>query len=371
MKDSVKFILFADLHYKKGMYIASLDDVLEVFEEAKRRDADFVIHAGDMCNDYCRSPELINTWLKNPHEIPAYGVYGNHELEAEGNSMQVVTPTLTNCPEDVTWGSEDGRINDGEFAYYYFDVQDLRVVCTDTNYSYNPNIDIWEHNATASFCSPSKEYNQLRYGEDAVANVYTDSLGPRQLTWLEEVLTDAANKKKKVIVVGHASFNKNWQCSPDTDSVNEIYEKVNRITPNTVIMSINGHYHTNRIEVKNNIVYFDVNTIRNGCWKNNQNEHHYTDEHTMQAARYDEKGELVSVEKLPITVLSQAKNTWFFEKPLSATVTVFPKTCKILIEGKKTEWIYGVTPDDIPSWISPEILSAEFCVAPQDHNLSK
>ena len=49
---SIKFTLFADLHYKKGMYIASVADIEQIISSAKANGSSFVLHAGDMCNDY-------------------------------------------------------------------------------------------------------------------------------------------------------------------------------------------------------------------------------------------------------------------------------------------------------------------------------
>ena len=115
----VKFTAFADFHYKKGMYIPSVKDMDNILDRAKADNADLVIHLGDMCNDYIGSKELVNAYLDNKYGFAVYGLYGNHELESENNSMPVVTPMLTN--REVVWGTADGKIGDGSIAYYYFD----------------------------------------------------------------------------------------------------------------------------------------------------------------------------------------------------------------------------------------------------------
>ena len=58
VNNCVKFTLFSDLHYKKGMCIASVDDMKEITASALKSGSDLVLHAGDMCNDYKGSVEL-------------------------------------------------------------------------------------------------------------------------------------------------------------------------------------------------------------------------------------------------------------------------------------------------------------------------
>ena len=123
----IKFLFFSDLHYKKMMYATKVSDLEKIMERAKSENAEFVIHEGDFCNDYSRSPEILNVYLNSG--IGVFGVYGNHELETAGNTMQMVTPCLTNAPENIIWGTEDGKIGDGSIAYYYFDKEDSRCGC--------------------------------------------------------------------------------------------------------------------------------------------------------------------------------------------------------------------------------------------------
>ena len=130
----IKFALFADLHYGENIYLTSVSDLNEILDRANENNVDFIIHAGDFCNDYIGSPEITNRYLKNVYDIPAYGIYGNHELEKRA-TMQIVTPLLNN--REVVWGTPDGKIGDGSIAYFYFDINGIRIVCTDTNYSFN------------------------------------------------------------------------------------------------------------------------------------------------------------------------------------------------------------------------------------------
>ena len=72
--NTIKFSLFADLHYKKGMYIASIEDMNEILDRANANGADFVLHVGDFCNDYAKSPELMKALTEAIFgEIPFLG----------------------------------------------------------------------------------------------------------------------------------------------------------------------------------------------------------------------------------------------------------------------------------------------------------
>lgn len=344
--ESLTFAVFSDFHYKEGMYLSPLADMEAILKRANDNKADFIIHSGDLCNDFKGSPELVNLYLDNAYGLPAYGVYGNHELESEGNSMEIVTPLLTNRKDSVIWGTSDGKIGNGGVAYYYFDKGNFRIVCTDTNYSYSEALGEWQHNTTNSYGEPQ-------------GNIYVNSLGPVQLEWLEKVLMDAANSGKQCIVMGHATFNTYWGgYSSDAEAVLGFYKKANAIRKGTVIMSVNGHYHTNRTAVSDGIVFFDVNTTRNGYWKCCQGEH-YSTEHTFEYIKYNENGSITSVETAPIEKLWQSQNTWFFDAPLSAIVTV-SSAGEITIEGSEANWLYGIVPPNISEYTAPEITDGSF-----------
>lgn len=312
------------------MYAVSVQDLKQIMKRAQENNVDFVIHAGDFCNDYKGSPEIVKEYLKNKYDLSVYGVYGNHELESADNSMETVTPLLTNDP-NVVW----------ENGYYYFERQGYRFICADTNYSYNENAGCWEHNRTASWGAPA-------------GNLYPDSLGTEQIKWLESVLTDAAQKRIPCILVSHAGFVEGRKCSPDTQAVRRIIGKVNGITPGTVKMCINGHYHTNHLETMEDVLFFDVNAVINGSWVPKK-EQHYTDEQTFQLEHYDCEGNYQGVETVPLPKLWQSVNTHYFRQPLSAVVTIHDDG-RIDVKGSKTGWLYDVEPADplpgIMPWIS-------------------
>lgn len=325
----LKFLVFSDLHYKKMMYAASVEDLQKIIDRASEENVDFIVHGGDLCNDYLGSPEILQTLLQNKYDLPVYGVFGNHELESENNTMQVVIPKLTNC--SVCFGAED-------VGYWYTDLKGYRLIGLDTNYSYSDALQSWEHNRTASWGAPS-------------GNRFSDSLGPEQLKWLEETIADAAQKGLKVITISHAGLSGTWvgdmhsglkevvKASPDAPAVRGIFTKY----PGTVVLSINGHYHTDHFTVADGIAYFDVNTVQNGFWAPRE-AHHYAPEHTFAFTDYDKHGNKLETREVPLAELVQATNTWFFAQPLSAVITIGDDGT-LKIEGMKTSWKYGVLPD--------------------------
>ena len=325
--EKLTFVLFSDFHYKKGMYASTVAHMEQITRRAKDAGAAFLIHCGDFCNDYIRSPELTNAYRKNPYGIPALGVYGNHELESTDNSMAAVTPLL--CCADVIWGTEDGSIGDGSIAYYHMDCGKFRIIGLDSNYSLSEGGE-WQHNTTCSYGPPR-------------GNRYSNSLGPVQFAWLERILADAAEKGLHCMLFSHASYCSLWNHESDTEAMQALIKKYNTIRPGTVAASFNGHYHTNHVAVIDNVLYFDTNTTINGEWIP-EKKPHYTEEHTFEFTDYDEAGNPTRTYRRPYTELWMSPNTWFFKDPVSAVVTV-SEDGTFDISGTETVWDYGVLPE--------------------------
>ncbi len=324
----IKFSLFADFHYKEGMYLSSIADMQSIIDRGVENNVDFIMHAGDFCNDYIGSPELTNTYLTN-NPLSAYGIYGNHELESNNNSMQVVTPLLTNRADGVVWGTASGKIEDGSIGYYYFDNKGFRIICLDTNYSLNSTTNEWEHNPTASSGRPS-------------SNTKGHSLGTTQLAWFKEVLNDTYTKGLSAIVMSHSSIY--YGTPAESKEIKDLFKELNGKRVGTVLMAINGHYHTNATNIADGVLYFDCNTVRNNLWLSGQTEQHYTTE-TFNFVSYDENGNMLNTEEKLITSLSGAKSTWFSDTPLNAVITV-NKNGQIVIDGATGNWLGGVDPGE-------------------------
>lgn len=340
---ALTFLVFADLHYKKRMYAATVEHLEKILHRAAVEKCDLILHAGDLCNDYAGSPELLKR-LKEC-KCPVFGVYGNHELEGRRNTMSNVTPCLTNRAEEVTWGSEDGAY-DATVGYYYYDYADFRLILLDTNYSLMTDGVTYEHNRPASWGCP---------GENRLG----DSLGARQLAWLERILEDAADRSLRCIVVSHASFLPwgTWGESPDGSAVRDLYAEINRRHPGTVLMSINGHYHTDHVTVEDGVLYFDVNAAINGWWQEEKFDPYAPSKEltpTFSFVDYDGEGNESARRRMPLSELRMGAQTLFFEDPLSAVVTVTDDG-SMMIQGCKTAWMYGISPQNAPNGVRAAI----------------
>lgn len=336
------FTAFSDMHYRVGMYSTTVGDLEKIIARAKESGSQFMIHCGDMCNNYVGSPELIKPYLGSG--IPVYGVYGNHELEGP-NSMEMVTPQLTNDSE-VVWGTEDGKIGDGTIAYYYKDLEDgYRIVGTDTNYAFDPKTGEWVHNTTCSYGPPA-------------GTLFGNSLGPVQFAWLEKTLISAAREGKRCIILSHASFHKSISGgTPDVEGVQNLFARVNAMKKGTVTMVLNGHYHTNRMFKEKGIVYFDINTTRNIWWQL-QKEAHYVDGQGQMVEELDGQGNVIGEKWQNYNTLWMSENTWFCEDALSAVVTI--EDGKITIEGVESKWVYDMAPEQAHDVCEPRISTRTF-----------
>lgn len=331
----LKFLLFADFHYKKKMYPATIGDLKFLMETAKKRGADFVIHAGDFCNNYMGSPELVKAYLDNAENLSVFGCYGNHELESKDNSMKIVTSLLSNREKGNVYGTADGKIGDGSIGYYYTDIQGRRFIFLDTNYSLTADGE-YEHNRTASYGKPSE-------------NTLSDSLGDAQILWLEGVLSEAVRLGLSCIVVSHASFSGIWKSSPDAGRVRDIFRSVNNKRAGTVIMAINGHYHTCNIETVDGILYFDCPAVINGIWKPNKfypyaEKDENNPEFVFEYEDYDEEGNLVGIYPMSYSKLSMGAQSLFYDKPAYVIITLCDGKLPV-IEVSEMNFAYGKAPE--------------------------
>lgn len=348
---SVKFSLFSDLHYIKEYYSCTPKHLEAILQRAADNDVDFVMSLGDFSNDYIGSPEMISLYLDNPHGFPVYGIYGNHELECMhhgkadleiAESMIYVTPYLTNRADEVHWGTADGKPSpDGSIAYYWFEKNGFRFICTDCGYSYNKTTGEWEHNRDL--------YVRTK------GNSPTECIGEPQRRWMENVLTEAAHNDIPCIVFTHPTLYRAWGgAAGDAEDTRELFRRVNAIRKGTVVAAINGHLHTDHAAVEDNIVFLDINVVINGFWKGD-GEPHYSEGQTFEYPKYDAKGQYLGTETKEIRKLHASGKTWFFKDPLNCIVKITNtgKSILISVDGAETEYLYGVLPPvDKPPRIS-------------------
>lgn len=349
---TLKFSLFSDFHYLRGHYINTLGDLQAILDRAAASEVDLVIQAGDFCQNRIDSPELDDVYLNNRYGLPVYGIYGNHDMEwhrrDQSNNMKLITPLLTN-DQSVIWGTEDGSFaEDGSIAYYYFEANGFRVVCLDSNYSWSAEREAWEHNLPGSWGAPE-------------GNERVNSLAPTQLAWLERVLSDAAERAIPCIVVSHEGFSTLGKNSPDSEVVREIFRRVNAVRRGTVLMAINGHWHTHNIKIEDGVFYLQMNTSR--CAAENYAIRdlppHYPEDMTYDIfAGYGEDGGM-RFDNVPLNTAERAASCWYFRDALNAIITV-TKDGKIKMEGMETEWLGGVEPPQLTMYMKPYVMSGEW-----------
>lgn len=335
MPDLLCFSVLADLHYKKGMYPACVSDLETVLSGSAEQGAELILQLGDLCNDYIRSPELMNAYLKNRYRLPVYGIYGNHELETRGNTMSFVTPRLTNQADAVVWGTDSGTVEDGSIGYYYFDRSGIRFICLDTNYSLNPDTGLYEHNAAASWGPPKQ-------------NLYPNSLGTRQLEWLRQVLQTAVDQGLRCIVSSHAALAEAWQRCPEALIVRQMFREANARAPKTVLLVLNGHAHTHHYAMADGVLYADISAVKNGYWSSNRLDLYAEPDikdplYTFLYTEYDQGGTPAVSFYRPLSTLTMGNQSCFYKDPVYVTVTV-REDGTVWIKGCETQWIYGIEP---------------------------
>ena len=125
-------------------------------------------------------------------------------------------------------------------------------------------------------------------------------------------------------------------------------------------MAINGHYHTNRMFQRNNIVYFDVNTTRNIWWQV-QSETHYTKGQGQEVEKLDAEGNIIGKKWIDYTELWMEPHTWFCDDALSGVVTI-EDDGTITVEGVESTWAYGLVPERAHAVCEPRISNGSFKV---------
>lgn len=339
--NTVTFSLFADFHYRNGFYMSSVKDMENIMEKAYNNNVDFVVQLGDFCDDYLGSPEITKAYKENKYDLPVFGVYGNHELQGVGATMSYVTPAMTNRADNVVWGTVDGKIGDGSVAYYYFDVNGIRMIFLDTNYGWHTERQTWVHRESLTF-------NQT-YGSGAVTQ--ENALGANQRSWLKNVIDDAIDREMSCVLFSHHALSGALSQPPaDAVEVRKILNDANAKRAGTVLAVLNGHLHSDNFVYQDGILYFDVNTVRNGTYVDEKNVTY--GDITFEREFYDDNGNFIKKEKVKVDSLNGADQTNFYADPLSTIVTI-SDSGRIVVEGMRTEWYGGVLPaKNKKPWIS-------------------
>ena len=301
----IKICLFADFHYWPKNHVATIPQLEEIVEAAHANGVDAMVCCGDLCHNMTTAPELVETYFHNKYGIPAMNCFGNHEQEAVDSIEEV-------------WKIQ-GMTN----SYDYFDLKGFRFIITDTNYYLEEDGSL--HHV------PARSWGKAN----------GDRMSPEQLAWLEKTIDESPYP---CMLFSHATFEAAGGC-PDHAAVRAIIDKANKKNPGRVLMCCNGHYHRDNITIKNNVVYFDVNSSLNVEWQPRPN--------TMLPQEFIDSARM-------------AVNHTYSKEPLYAIVTIRDDGT-ISIEGKESDYLFGASPEAI-GWntgnqfgreTSPRISSAD------------
>ena len=222
----MKFLLFADLHCHATWPIHSTKELEIMQKRAEEEGCDFMIHAGDLCFDAAANAEFIEQY--NRFHIPSYHVLGNHD--ADKTPLETVLK-MYRMPNN----------------YYYFDCKGYRIIALDPNYFLLNGEYI--------------HYDMGNYYPYSNGN-YRDWVPPEQLKWLEETI---ASSPYPCLLIAHESFEREADGVRNQTEVRRIINEANARRPHSVLMCMNGHYHTDYLRILDNVCYLDVNSAV-GMW---------------------------------------------------------------------------------------------------------
>lgn len=219
----MKFLLFADIHCHRSWPIHSTRELDIMQSRALEEGCDFMIHAGDLCFHAESIADFIQQY--NDFSIPSYHALGNHDTDR--TPLETVLK-MYRMPNN----------------YYYFDCKGYRIIVLDPNY----------YHCDAGFI----HYNLGDYGDGDLHGW----MPPEQLEWLESAIATAPGP---CLLISHESLERDIDGVHNRVQVQRIINEANARHPHSVLMCINGHYHTDYIRILDNVCYFDVNSAV-GLW---------------------------------------------------------------------------------------------------------
>jgi len=301
----MKFLIFADFHYVPDRFKTTGVDGLRMLQKrAEETGCDMIIHAGDFC--YANlTPDFVKEY--NEFHIPSYNCFGNHDLD---------TLTLDEGIKAFNMPSD----------YYYFDMKGYRFIVLNTDYLFD-----------GEKCIPFSHSNYVNYPDSR------EYLPDHQLKWMEETIDKSPYP---CILISHASLER-FNGVRNREEVLSIIDNANRKNPGRVLMSINGHHHTDYIRVRNDVIYYDMNSA-SMYWHGENDYHCFTQED-------HEKHWLIG-------------HTVCYNDPLSAVITLEGNT--VTIDGTESSYYMGISPKSIGEkeydiagrYVTPCIKSAKITV---------
>ena len=301
----MKFLVFADYHYVPQYFkTLGFEGLRQLQKRAEDNNCDMIIHCGDFCHSK-ETPDFVKEY--NNFHIPSYHCFGNHDLDSCTLEEGVAA---FNMPSD----------------YYYFDMKGYRFVVLNTDYLFD-----------GEKCIPFSHANYVNYPDSR------ETLPDHQLKWMAETFDSSPYP---CIIISHAGLER-AKGVVNQDKVLDIIDNANKKNPGRVLMSINGHHHVDNIRVRNNVIYFDLNSA-SMYW------HGETSFDYFKPEDY-EKHQFVG-------------HTLCYNDPLCAVITLEGNT--VNIEGTESSFYMGVDMkklgmsdlDPAGRKITPSILSSKITV---------
>ncbi|MBS1369650.1 MAG: metallophosphoesterase [Lentisphaeria bacterium] len=216
--NTVKFSVFADLHYRAGNWNWAGERLGEILARAEREKVDFIMHCGDFCHNVVAARPVIDRY--NAFHIPARHTMGNHDFE-ETDTVEAVT--------------EAYRM--GDRSYYCFDCNGFRFISIDTNFHRAPD------GSVAHYAS-SDVYTKCHQKELLIPE--------EEMAFLRDALRTAPGP---CVVFSHGSI-----VRPNGVANREEVLELLREERGRVLLWINGHHHRNNLQLVENVAFFDLNS---------------------------------------------------------------------------------------------------------------
>lgn len=278
--NTLTFSVFADLHHVPDAFCTFSERKLtEIQQRAKEKGSAFIIHAGDLTHGPSQYMDFVNRYLD--FEIPSYSCLGNHDSD---NTSFEETLKAYRMPND----------------YYYFDTHGFRIVVLNLNY--------YEQDG---------EYIPYSLGNYYSTTGSVGMMPPKEMEWLREILDSSPYP---CILIAHQSIEREADGILNKEEVREIINEANRKHKNRVMMFINGHYHRDYMALKDNVLYFDLNSASYD-WL--ENPHNFYSKELMEQ-------------------YSVIQHTVFVNEGIHAVITVTDEG-EINIEGMEGTYYDGIT----------------------------
>lgn len=216
--ESVKFSVFADMHFRVGNYNWTVERMAQILERARKNKVDFIIHCGDFCHDVRTAGPVLDQF--NNFELPHYHTMGNHDFEGTKTLEEVVSAY---------------QMKDGNF--YSFDRGVFRFIVLDTNYFRRPDGSLMHYASSTAY--------EKCHQKEAI-------LPPEQIAFLREKLSTA---KGPCAIFSHHGFKHTSGITNAAEAKDAVFD-----SQKYPVIWINGHHHRNSLKLEKQVAFFNLNS---------------------------------------------------------------------------------------------------------------